>query len=229
MFIFSQNKVLRVNNESCINELELNIIKRIKNGDINAFETIVERYKSKAMALTMNILKNRQEAEDSLQDAFVKTFTAIINDKFEERSKFSTYFYRIVYNTAAGHYRKQKERNFRFDDKPFGQHEDSDISDFEMKIDRGKYVHSGRHTPDGYAMSSDIKKIVSKYLSEIPGKYSIVLTLFFINGLSHEEIAGTLEIPLGTVKNRIFRAKEKLKETILKGFTEKEILELNIN
>jgi len=114
LFIFSENRhpALKKTIESCMYDLELNIIKKIKNGEINAFEQIVEKYKDKAMTLTMRILKNREEAEDSLQEAFVKAFRAIIENQFEERSRFSTYLYRIVYNTALDYYKKLKTKTY---------------------------------------------------------------------------------------------------------------------
>ena len=67
--------------------------------------------------------------------------------------------------------------------------------------------------------------IINDYINSIPEQYSIILTMFYINDLSHDEIAGILKLPLGTVKNRIFRAKNKLKEIILKKYSEEEILQ----
>ena len=217
--------------ESCMNDLELNIIKRIKGGDINSFEQIVEKYKDKALTLTMRILKNREDAEDSLQESFVKTFKAIVENRFEQRAKFSTYFYRIVYNTALDNYKKLKSRTYnllRIEDTPGSDDAEKgpgDISNFEMKIDKVKYDQGSGYRTDKKALDSEVQIFVKKFLEEIPEKYSVVLTLFFINDLSHEEISETLNLPLGTVKNRIFRAKEKLKEIMTKSYPVEEILE----
>jgi RNA polymerase sigma-70 factor, ECF subfamily len=232
LFIFSQNRVAvdREKAESCMYEHELNIIKRIKGGDINSFEQIVEKYKDKALTLTMRILKNREDAEDSLQEAFVKTFKAIIENRFEQRSKFSTYFYRIVYNTAIDNYKKLKSRTYnllRIEDTP-GNEEDKasgDITNFELKIDKVKYDSGSGYRTDKKALDNEVQSFVKKFLDEIPEKYSVILTLFFINDLSHEEISETLNLPLGTVKNRIFRAKEKLKEIMTSKYPVEEILE----
>lgn len=232
MFIFSQNRIAveRKKAESCMYEHELNIIKRIKSGDINSFEQIVEKYKDKALTLTMRILKNKEDAEDSLQEAFVKTFRAIIENRFEQRSKFSTYFYRIVYNTAIDNYKKLKSRTYnllRIEDTAGSDESEKgpgDISNFEMKVDKVKYDGSGYRT-DKKALDNEVQSFVKMFLEEIPEKYSVVLTLFFINDLSHEEISETLNLPLGTVKNRIFRAKEKLKEIMTKNYPVEEILE----
>ncbi len=232
MFIFSENKkpVSKQQVESCMNDLELNIIKKIQAGKIDEFEEIVNRYKDRAMTLAMRILKNSEDAEDALQEAFIKTFRAIADKQFEERSKFSTYFYRIVYNTAIDFYKKHKAKTFNLinidDTKKNDDGEVTDINSFEMSIDRDKYQMSGVYDTDRMTLDNQMQEVVNRYLEEIPEKYSTILTLFYINDLSHEEIAETLKLPLGTVKNRIFRAKDKLKEVLMKKYSETEILEL---
>lgn len=232
MFIFSENRkpVSKQQVESCMNDLELNIIKKIQAGKIDEFEEIVNRYKDRAMTLAMRILKNSEDAEDALQEAFIKTFRAIADKQFEERSKFSTYFYRIVYNTAIDFYKKHKAKTFNLinidDTKKNDDGEVTDINSFEMSIDRDKYQVSGVYDTDRMTLDNQMQEVVNRYLEEIPEKYSTILTLFYINDLSHEEIAETLRLPLGTVKNRIFRAKDKLKEVLMKKYSEAEILEL---
>lgn len=212
-----------------MNDLELNIIKKIQSGSIDAFEDIVNRYKDKAMTLAMRILKNHEDAEDALQEAFIKTFRAIADKQFEERSKFSTYFYRIVYNTAIDFYKKHKSKTYNLiniDDARKGDDgEVTDISAFEMEIDRNKYYMSGVFETDRKALDGELQDVINKYLEEIPEKYSTILTMFYINDLSHEEISSTLKLPLGTVKNRIFRAKDKLKQVLTGKYSEEEMME----
>lgn len=209
-------------------DLELNIIKKIKNGEINAFEQIVEKYKDKAMTLTMRILKNREEAEDSLQEAFIKAFKSIIENQFQERSRFSTYLYRIVYNTALDYYKKLKSKTYNLIsmDEVNKDSDDEDMAFNEMKIDRSKYGLSDVYRTDKKAMDNELQELVNEFLGKLPEKYSVMLTLFYINDLSHNEISETLNIPIGTVKNRIFRAKEKLKETITELYPEESLMEL---
>lgn len=213
-----------------MNDLELNIIKKIQAGKIDEFEEIVNRYKDKAMTLAMRILKNSEDAEDALQEAFIKTFRAIADKQFEERSKFSTYFYRIVYNTAIDFYKKHKAKTYNLinidDNRKNDDGEVTDIAAFEMKIDTDNYYMSGVFETDRSTLDNQMQEVVNRYLEEIPEKYSTILTLFYINDLSHDEIAETLKLPLGTVKNRIFRAKDKLKEELMKKYSETEILEL---
>ena len=207
---------------ACMHNSELNIIKRVGNGDFNAFEDIVERYKDRAMTLSFRILKNRQDAEDSLQEAFIKAFRAITNKQFEHRSKFSTYFYSIVYNTAVDHYKKLKLRNFS--DVSIESNDDS--ADFESKIDYDRFDSGTVFKTEKDILGIELQNLINTYLDQLPEKYSVILTMFYINDMSHDEISQTLKLPLGTVKNRIFRAKEKLKEIILQKYSLENIQEL---
>lgn len=231
MFILSENRkpLTKERIESAMNDLEINLIKRIQSGDVNAFEDIVIKYKDKAMSLAMRILRNDEDAEDAIQEAFIKTFRAIVDKQFEERSKFSTYFYRIVYNSAIDFYKKHKSKTYSLisiDEKRTDDDGNvTDIYDFEMNIDRNKYYISSAFDVDKKAVENEIQGIVNKYLEQIPEKYATILTLFYINDLSHEEISQTLNLPLGTVKNRIFRAKDKLKNILTSHYNEDELLE----
>jgi RNA polymerase sigma-70 factor (ECF subfamily) len=224
-------KVLNDKIESCMNDLEINVINRIKNGDTNSFEQIVEKYKEKAFTLTLRILKNRDDAEDSLQESFIKTFRAIMDNQFEERSKFSTYLYRIVYNTALDYYKRHKSRSFNLlsidgnFNKP-DSNDAADFGDFEMKIDKESFGSSNLLKTDKRTFDNELQVFINKFLAMVPEKYSVILTLFYINDLSHEEISQVLKIPLGTVKNRIFRAKEKMKELITRKYSYETIMEL---
>lgn len=213
-----------------MNDLELNIIRKIQAGNIGEFEEIVNRYKDKAMTLAMRILKNTEDAEDALQEAFIKTFRAIADKQFEERAKFSTYFYRIVYNTAIDFYKKHRSKTYNLiniDEKSVNEEgEVTDIAAFELKIDSNNYQRSRVFDTERLAAEGELQDTINRYLEQIPEKYSTILTLFYVNDLSHEEISETLKLPLGTVKNRIFRAKDKLKEIMLQNHSEAELLEM---
>jgi RNA polymerase sigma-70 factor, ECF subfamily len=228
LFIFSENKNTLVQRErhSSIFDLDINIIKKIKSGDIASYKTIVEKYKDKALNLLMKILKNIEDSEDALQDAFIKTYKAILEDQFEERASFSTYFYRIVYNTALDHYKRKKSKEFNnisFDE--YLSAGDEDIDSFQISLEK-RFISD--YTKDVYKTdialaNSEIQRIVNDSISLMPEKYSLLLTMFYINDLSYDEIASILKLPLGTVKNRLFRAKDKIKEIILNRFNEKDI------
>lgn len=228
MFIFSENKNTLVQRErqSSIFDLDINIIKKIKSGDIASYKTIVEKYKDKALNLLMKILKNIEDSEDALQDAFIKTYKAIVEDQFEERASFSTYFYRIVYNTALDHYKRKKSKEFNnisFDE--YLSSGDEDVDSFQISLEK-RFISD--YTKDVYKTdvalaNSEIQRIVNDSIGLMPEKYSLLLTMFYINDLSYDEISSILKLPLGTVKNRLFRAKDKIKEIILNRFNEKDI------
>lgn len=209
-------------------EVNLDIIKRIQNGESQLFSEIANAYKDKTFSLTMKILKNREEAEDSLQDAFMKLYRAIMNGNYEAKSKFSTYFYSIVYNSAVDLYRKYNVRSFNvtsieINDSNYSEGDELSFN-FETKIDKNE-VNTAEYSTDKRVTESEIKNIINQYINAIPEQYSVILNMFFLNDLSHEEISGILKIPVGTVKNRIFRAKEKMKELLFRHFNKEELLE----
>ncbi len=206
------------------------IIESIKKGDTASFRIIADELKDKAFSLIMKILKNKEEAEDTLQEAFLKLYKAITGNQFEERSKLSTYFYSIVYNTAIDNYKKLKAHRFSIvsidvDDSNFEEGDDLLKKYYESEIDKNVYEERHEINTDKKLSEAEIQGIIQNYINNIPEQYSIILTMFYINDLSHEEISDILKLPMGTVKNRIFRAKAKLKEIILKKYSEEEILQ----
>lgn len=203
------------------------IIESIKNGNTSSFKIISEELKDKAFSLMMKILKNKEEAEDALQEAFMKLYKAIMDNQFEQRSKLSTYFYTIVYNTAIDNYKKLKSKRFSIvsidvEDSNFKEGDDLLKKYYETAANKNEQPET---TQDKIMHEKEIENIIQDYINTIPEQYSIILTMFYINDLSHEEIAGILKLPMGTVKNRIFRAKAKLKEIILTKYSEEDILQ----
>ena len=206
------------------------IIENIKKGDTSSFGIIADELKDKAFSLIMKILKNKEEAEDTLQEAFMKLYRAITGNQFEERSKLSTYFYSIVYNTAIDNYKKLKSQRFSIvsidvEDSNFEEGDDLLKKYYEQDIEKNVYEERHEISTDKKLSVDEIKQIIQKYINNIPVQYSVILTMFYINDLSYEEISDILKLPIGTVKNRIFRAKAKLKEIILKKYSEEEILQ----
>ena len=209
-------------------EVSHDIVKRIQNGETQLFAEIANAYKDKAFSLSMKILKNREEAEDSLQDAFMKLYKAIMNGNYEAKSKFSTYFYSIVYNSAVDLYRKYNVRSFNvtsieINDSNYNEGDELSFN-FETKIDKNE-VKTDDYSTEKSVTESEVRNIIDQYINAIPEQYSVILNMFFLNNLSHEEISLILKIPVGTVKNRIFRAKEKMKELLFRHFNKEELLE----
>lgn len=211
-------------------ELDYEIIKKIQDGEIELFKELVEEYKDRAFSLTIKILKNREEAEDSLQEVFMKLYRAIMQKQFEGRSKFSTYFYRIVYNTAVDFYKRNKNKKFNIvsidiNESNYREGDELTRDFYEKDIDSTKFSVGRGFDPEGSVSENEIQNIVNEYIDSIPEHYSVILNMYYLNELTHSEITEVLGIPIGTVKNRIFRAKEKLKDIILEKYSKEEILE----
>ncbi len=184
-----------------MSETDKEIIQRVLDGDVRSFGILVEKHKVKAMTLAIRILKNREDAEEALQDAFVRVYRAL--SSFEWKSSFSTWFYRIVYNTCATTAGKRNEKyNISLDV--------ADEDGLRMEIE------SDELPPDIRMESDELTKIVGEEVEKLPIAYGSTFTLFTIQDLSYEEIAQITGLPLGTVKARLFRARAMLQEAIVK-------------
>jgi RNA polymerase sigma-70 factor (ECF subfamily) len=191
-------------------KIDNEILSRISKGENSLFSEIVNEFKDKAFSLAFRILKNAQDAEDSLQEAFIRLYNALKNNSYKAESKFSTYVYSIVYNTAVEFYRKINSKSF---------------SVISIDITEARYT-DGDELLRNYQYINErqeISEIIKRYINNIPQQYSVILTMYFINELTLKEIADMLEIPVGTVKNRIFRAKEKLRELLLRDYSAEEL------
>ena len=181
------------------------IIQRIVEGDQRAYAELVDRHKDKAMTLAVRMLKNRNEAEEALQDAFIRAFRAL--PSFEKKSSFSTWFYRIVFNVCSSVLHKRGNNNLLSIDS--GQ-------DDEMKIE----ISSSDDEPDIEFENKEFSEIIRSEISNMDESYSSILTMFFLQEMSYEEIIAVTGLPLGTVKNRLFRARMQLRTAVLKQFSE---------
>jgi RNA polymerase sigma-70 factor, ECF subfamily len=185
-----------------MSETDKEIIQRVLDGEVQAFGTLVDRHSAKAMILAVRILRNREDAEEALQDAFVRMYRAL--PSFEWKASFSTWLYRIVYNTcitAAG----RKDSTFRMSID--AQQEDGETQ-FEIASDD--------LLPDTLLESAEIETIVTEEIERLPPQYSSTFTLFVIQDMSYDEIVQVMGLPLGTVKARIFRARTLLRQALAK-------------
>jgi RNA polymerase sigma factor (sigma-70 family) len=173
------------------------IVRRILAGDKRAFGELVDRHKDKSMTLALRMLKNRQEAEEALQDAFVRAFHAL--PRFEWKASFSTWLYRIVYNVCASSLSKRIET----------VHVSLNDED-EKNLD----VPSEEPAPDAEYESREIRNVVSEEIERLPEIYAGILTLFFVNDQSYEQIVKVTELPLATVKVRLFRGRLLLRDAV---------------
>jgi RNA polymerase sigma-70 factor, ECF subfamily len=182
------------------------IVEKIRGGAKQSFTHLVQRYKDKGMTLAVRMLKNRQEAEEALQDAFVRAYNGL--NKFEGKASFGTWFYRILYNVCLTKLGKKNE--------------EFQLVDFD---DEGGFdFHDGGTTASVAAQfeTRDLIEHVKRVMDTLPKKYSTILSLFYLQERSHEEICEITQLPVGTIKTHLFRARVLLYERIQKEFqTEK--------
>jgi RNA polymerase sigma-70 factor (ECF subfamily) len=182
-------------------DIDREIIQQVLDGNVKAFGKLVDRHKTKAMTLAVRILKNREDAEEALQDSFVRAYRAL--SSFEWKSSFSTWFYRIVYNTCATAAGKKS-----------GIHSLSiDIEDEDgLRME----IESDELPADMRIESDEFSNILNEEVEKLPIAYGSTFTLFAIQEMSYEEIVQITGLPLGTVKARLFRARAILREAIIK-------------
>ncbi|MBL0331462.1 MAG: sigma-70 family RNA polymerase sigma factor [Chlorobiota bacterium] len=183
------------------NTLDKEIVDRILQNDKSAFIDLINRYKNKGFSLSMKILKNKEDAEEALQDSFIRVFNALNN--FNWNSSFSTWFYRIVFNVCYSRTQAGSEKFYKLG---------SSISDMEEGgVDS---IGSNKMTPDTILINSEIEKIVNEEIEKLPPHYSIVLDLFLLQEQSYEEIVSITGINMGTVKAQISRARIILRNNV---------------
>jgi RNA polymerase sigma-70 factor (ECF subfamily) len=173
------------------------IIQRVRGGAKHHFALLVDRYKDKAMTLAVRMLKNREDAEEAVQDAFVRAYNAL--EKFQGNARFGTWLYRIVYNVCLTRLGKKKD--------------EFDRVDYD---DEREYDHTATFSP---LMEMDFEAVdmisyIKKTIETLPTKYGTILTLFYVQDLTHEEICEVTQLPLGTVKVHLFRARALLQEQL---------------
>ena len=187
---------------------EQEIISRVLSGNTRSFADLVERHKDKAMTLAMRMLRNREEAEEAVQDAFVRAFNAL--GQFEKRSTFSTWLYRILFNVCSTILSKRGEPVQSISSEKNGSEAEDEIPDFG-------------DIPDLIVEGEEFRRQVIEALNELPPLYSGIATMFYIDDLSYEEIVTITGSPLGTVKARLFRARALLRDGIVRRIGTEEL------
>jgi len=176
---------------------DLALIKRVQQGDRSAFDLLVVKYQHKILKLIMRYVRDPSEALDVAQEAFLKAYRAA--PSFRGDSAFYTWLYRISINTAKNHLVAARRRpiNFNLDLQESEQHEAfSKLRELD--------------TPEGLALTDEIRETVNNAIGSLPDELRTAILFREIEGMSYEEIAQTMECPVGTVRSRIFRAREAI-------------------
>lgn len=181
------------------------LVAAAKRGDGAAFEELVNRYERKIFRLTMNITRNREDAEDAMQDAFLKSY-AHLKD-FQEDSRFYTWLVRIAANEALMRLRKRRPNQFSLDEPIEG---DEDLMPRELQ-DWGP-------SPEQRFAQTEMHEILSDVIDKLEPDFRVVFVLRDIEELSTEETAKTLGISVPAVKSRLLRARLKLRQKLDRYF-----------
>ncbi len=177
-------------------EVDQQLVERAQRGDKHAFELLVVKYQRRLGRLISRFVRNAAEAEDLTQEAFIKAYRAL--PAFRGDSAFYTWLYRIGINTAKNHLLAQGRKAPT--STPFDSEEAEDFEDASL-------LHEVA-TPENELMSKQVVDVVNASLQQLPEDLRTALTLREIEGLSYEEIAAVMDCPIGTVRSRIFRARE---------------------
>lgn len=182
---------------------DFDIIDSIKKGNHADFALLVDRYKNKAFSMLKRMLRNNSDAEEVLQDAFLKAFYGLSN--FKNEAKFSTWFYRIAYNSALTRLSGKKRKV---------EQEMSSIEDhFDLKSDYDYEVTERK----------DLDEFINKIIEQLPPRFAAVISMFYLEDMSCEEISKILSITVQNVKVILHRSRNALKDIMLSGNFIKEL------
>ncbi|AOT09192.1 RNA polymerase sigma factor RpoE [Pseudoalteromonas luteoviolacea] len=182
-------------------DLDLELVRKVQQGDKNAFNLLVAKYQNKVAALISRYVSNSGDVADVAQEAFIKAYRALPN--FRGDSAFYTWLYRIAVNCSKNYLVSQGRK------APA-----SDIDAEEAEVYDGADQLRSNASPESLLLSDEIKAVIFKTIEELPDDLKTAITLREIEGMSYEEIAVVMECPVGTVRSRIFRAREAIDKNI---------------
>ncbi|MCK9512640.1 MAG: RNA polymerase sigma factor RpoE [Pigmentiphaga sp.] len=179
-------------------EADAILVERVQRGDKQAFDLLVRKYQRKILRLLSRLIRDPVEVEDVAQEAFIKAYRALPG--FRGESAFYTWLYRIAVNTAKNHLAASKRRP---SGGPSYENEDGETFDETANL-------SDIQTPEAVMASREIATTVNAAIEALPDELRTAIMLREIEGLSYEEIAQSMGCPIGTVRSRIFRAREAI-------------------
>ena len=183
-----------------MSETDQDIIEQVRAGNTRRYALLVDRHKDRALTLACRLVGLREEAEELVQDAFVRAFRSL--DQFRGDAKFGTWFYRILYNLCMTRVtrRRGKADHVNLDDE--GVLDTLQVDEDEPSIDERIEEH-------------ELHELISDEINNLPEKFRSVVTLFYVQEMSYEEIVTVLNAPIGTVKTNLFRARSLLRKNVL--------------
>lgn len=191
------------------NELDSALVERVQNGDRRAFDLLVRKYQHKVIGLISRYVNNYAECEDVAQEAFVRAWRAI--GSFRGDSQFYTWMYKIAVNTAKNHLVAMGRR------PPM-----DDIAAEDAVFLTGAERMQEGATPERELLRQEIERTVFDTVQALPEELRTAITLREVDGLSYEEIAEAMGCPIGTVRSRIFRAREAIDQQLRPLLSDRE-------
>ena len=177
------------------------LVERVQKGDKGAFDLLVLKYQHKIVNLVMRYVRDPELALDITQEAFIKAYRAL--PRFRGDSAFYTWMYRIAVNTAKNHLAAQRRRPMDVE---------LDLQDPEQYDLHAKLKETD--TPEGITLSNELQEIVERAIAALPEDLRTAIVLRELEGMSYEEIAQTMDCPVGTVRSRIFRARDAISKKV---------------
>lgn len=182
-------------------DVDQQLVERVQKGDKRAFDLLVLKYQHKIFAVISRFIRDHAEVQDVAQDAFIKAYRALPN--FRGESAFYTWMYRIAINTAKNYLVARNRR------PPAS---DVDVEDAEFFA--GNDAMHEMNTPERNLLRDELQSVIDQAFRDLPDDLRMAVTLREIDGLSYEEIAEAMDCPIGTVRSRIFRAREAIDKKI---------------
>jgi RNA polymerase sigma-70 factor (ECF subfamily) len=185
---------------------DLSLVQRVQRGERGAYDLLVLKYQHKVVKLVMRYLRDPADAQDVAQEAFIKAYRAL--PQFRGESAFYTWLYRIAINTAKNALAARDRNPVSFDLDTNGGEDSSDM------VSRLR----DPETPEGLALTEEIRNTVNAAIAALPEDLRIAIVLRELEGMSYEEIAASMDCPVGTVRSRIFRAREAIDRCLREVF-----------
>ena len=178
---------------------EQKLIARASGGDPAAFNQLMAMHEKRMYAVALRMFANREDAQDCLQEAMLRVYRAI--GSFKGQSSFSTWVYRITMNTCLDEMRRKKNRP---------------STSLDNLLDQGWSPSDGGNAPERSAIQTETRKMLAGAIRELPEDMRSAIVLRDVQGYSYDEIAQMLDVNVGTIKSRISRGREKLREKLSK-------------
>ena len=182
-------------NENLNTQSDELLVKKVQEGDTNAYNVLVIKYQYKVAQIISKFVANNADINDIAQDAFIKAYKAI--NSFRGESSFYTWLYRIVVNAA---------KTFLESNSKHKNSIDVDSPEFQSIDEQG--ILASKDTPDRIIESQELHEVILKAMNDLPKELREAITLREIEGMSYDDMAIALKVPVGTVRSRIFRARE---------------------